>query len=107
MNKNLLREALGPDDDGRAFTEAVLLRAAGALHRRRAAAAAGSDAPVFGWLERWARPWVIAALVGLAMLTLAPVLPTRQPPEYVTHALSADAATALLPEEVAAVTAEY
>jgi len=53
---DLLKGLLSPDDDGRAFADAVLLRAAGALHRRRATAeAAGSQA--WAWLAAWARPW--------------------------------------------------
>jgi hypothetical protein len=64
--KEFLRTYLSPDDDGRAFTEAVLLRAAGALHRRRSAQAAAGDAP-WGWLAAWARPWLIAAIIGLAL----------------------------------------
>ena len=72
MNE-LLRRHLEPDDDGRAFTEAVLLRAAGALHRRRAAQEAAEALP---WtaLEAWARPWIIAALVGLALVMALPGL---------------------------------
>jgi hypothetical protein len=69
----LLKRLLTPDDDGRAFTEAVLLRASGALHRR-GQAAAGAAVPAWAWLERWARPWVIAALVTLAALATAPSL---------------------------------
>lgn len=104
--KNLLRKHLGPDDDGAAFTEAVLFRAAGALHRRRQAAA-GADAPVLGWLESWARPWVIASLVALAALVMVPTLPRASDVPSGTHALSADAVTALLPEDVAAAVTEY
>ena len=54
MNE-LLRRYLEPDDDGRAFTEAVLLRAAGALHLRRSAHEA-ADALPWTALEAWARP---------------------------------------------------
>jgi hypothetical protein len=67
-----LRRYLTPDDDGRAFTEAVLLRASGALHRRRAARQ--SPSPAWIWLERWARPWIIAALVGLSLAIVLPGL---------------------------------
>lgn len=95
--KDLLRDHLTPDDDGRAFTDAVLFRAAGALHRR----ARQADAPVLGWLERWARPWVIAALAAVAVAALMPALRPDVAPSG-THALSADAVTALLPEDVAA-----
>lgn len=68
---DLLRRHLEPDDDGRAFTEAVLLRAAGALHRRHAAHETAGALP---WtaLEAWARPWIIAALVGLALVMALP-----------------------------------
>ncbi len=97
--RDLLRDLLSPADDGRAFTEAVLLRATGALHRRRSH---GAGEPVLGWLERWARPWVIAALMGAAMLALVPALPHEVPAPSGTHALSADAVTALLPVDVAA-----
>jgi hypothetical protein len=72
---DLLKRLLTPDDDGAAFTEAVLLRAAGALHRRRTAAAAG---PAWTWLEAWARPWLIAAIVGLTLAIALPLL--RQGP---------------------------
>ncbi len=102
--KDLLRDLLNPADDGRAFTEAVLLRASGALYRRRAGTA---GEPVLGWLERWARPWVIAALMGAAMLALVPALPRDVPPPSGTHALSADAVTALLPVDVAATVTDY
>ena len=71
MNDDL-KLLLAPADDGRAFTEAVLLRAAGALHRRRAAAgSAGTVA--WTWLEAWARPWVIAAIILLALALALPV----------------------------------
>jgi len=106
--KDMLRDALTPEDDGRAFTDAVLFRAAGALHRRRAAATASPlEAPVLGWLSRWARPWVIAVLVAVAALEMAPLVVAAPVPEAVGHSLSADAVTALMPEDVAAVTAGY
>ena len=70
--KNQL-EHLGPDDDGRAFTDAVLLRAAGALHRRRTAAA--TQRPALDWLALWARPWVVAALVLIAVVSMIPSHP--------------------------------
>jgi hypothetical protein len=70
---DLLRRHLEPDDDGRAFTEAVLLRSAGALHRRRAAAASVAVHP-WAALEAWARPWIIAAIVGLALAVALPGL---------------------------------
>jgi hypothetical protein len=72
MNDHL-RDLLTPADDGRAFTDAVLFKASGALHRRRAAAES-SALPALGWLERWARPWVLAALV---LVTLAVLFPNR------------------------------
>ncbi len=68
---DLLRRHLEPDDDGRAFTEAVLLRAAGALHRRHAAHEAVVMRP-WSALEAWARPWIIAALVGGALVLALP-----------------------------------
>jgi hypothetical protein len=72
MNATLKR-LLEPPDDGRAFTEAVLLRATGALHRRRAAHE-GADALPWTALEAWARPWIIAALVALALVMALPGL---------------------------------
>ncbi len=71
---DLLRRHLEPEDDGRAFTEAVLLRAAGALHRRHAAHQASAVALPWNALEAWARPWIIAALVGLALVMALPGL---------------------------------
>jgi Na+/H+-dicarboxylate symporter len=68
---DVLKRLLSPDDDGRAFTDAVLLRAAGALHRRRTAGATGGLA--WTWLEAWARPWLIAAIIGLALALALPV----------------------------------
>lgn len=65
-----LRRHLTPADDGRGFSDAVLFRAAGALARRRQAAAEG---PTWSLLEFWARPWLIAALL---LLTLAVALPS-------------------------------
>ncbi len=71
--KDHLKQLLDPADDGRAFTEAVLLRASGALYRRRAAAgAARSNA--WDWLEAWARPWLIAALIGIVAIASLPLL---------------------------------
>jgi hypothetical protein len=68
---DLVKRLLSPDDDGRAFTDAVLLRATGALHRRRTAATA--DGPAWAWLEAWARPWLIAAIIVLALALALPV----------------------------------
>ena len=70
-----LTELLTPGDDGRAFAAAVLLRASGALHRRRRAAEAPASAPAWAWLERWARPWVVALLVVLSVVIAIPALP--------------------------------
>ena len=53
---DLLKRHLAPPDDGRAFTDAVLLRAAGALHRRRAAAEARGQIPAWTMLAAWAIP---------------------------------------------------
>jgi len=101
MNDRELRDMLGPGDDGRGFTEAVLLRAAGALHRRRAVAAA--NVPAFGWLERWAQPWLVAAVLLVALGALAPALPWREAPQTVASApADSDAMVAsLLPADVA------
>lgn len=87
-----LKQLLTPGDDGRAFRDAVLLSASGALHRRRAAAEAAASPPL-AWLERWARPWVVAALVGVALAASLPVLPTR---ETQTVAEAAPAVEALM-----------
>ena len=67
-----LKLLLSPADDGRAFVDAVLLRAAGALHRRRTAAEAAGDV-AWTWLEAWARPWLIAAILALAFALALPV----------------------------------
>ena len=69
---DLLRQLLAPDDDGRAFTDAVLLRAAGALYRRRVAADAAPGL-AWTWLEAWARPWLIAAIIAVALALALPV----------------------------------
>jgi hypothetical protein len=66
-----LHEHLSPTDDGRGFAEAVLFRASGALARRRVAATEG---PTWSLLEFWARPWLIAALL---LLALAVAIPSR------------------------------
>ena len=86
---DLLRQHLEPDDDGRAFTEAVLLRAAGALHRRRAAAESAAALP---WtaLEAWARPWIIAAIVGFALVLALPGLQGGKAATAATPTLTAD-----------------
>jgi hypothetical protein len=86
---DLLKGLLSPDDDGRAFADAVLLRAAGALHRRRATAeAAGSLA--WAWLAAWARPWIIAAIVGLALAIALPGLRRGAPENTAQPSLTAD-----------------
>ncbi len=74
--KDDLKRLLDPGDDGRAFTEAVLLKASGALYRRRVAAESRSNA--WDWLERWARPWLVAALIIVAVAAAVPLL--RQAP---------------------------
>jgi len=86
---DLLRRHLEPEDDGHAFTEAVLLRAAGALHRRRAAAESVAALP-WGWLEAWARPWIIAAIVGLALVMALPGLQGGHAVAAATPTLTAD-----------------
>lgn len=84
---DLLKRLLTPDDDGVAFTDAVLLRAAGALHRRRTAAATG---PAWIWLEAWARPWLIAAIVGLTLAIALPQLRPGPRPTGAEPSLTAD-----------------
>lgn len=71
MDEHLQRH-LTPADDGRGFTDAVVFRAAGALARRRRAAAEG---PTWSLLEIWARPWLIAALLLLALAVAIPGSP--------------------------------
>ena len=96
MINELLRSLLGPDDDGRGFTEAVLLRAAGALHRRRVA-----EVPPFGWLERWARPWLVATLILLAAAALVPAQWSEAPHASMTAAADTDAmVAAMLPVDM-------
>jgi len=80
--KEHLKNLLTPADDGRGFTEAVLLEASGALARRRAAADAAAASPWL-WLERWARPWVLGALAALALLVVLPTI-ERQPSGNIT-----------------------
>lgn len=93
--KNWLKHLLTPDDDGRAFTDAVLLRAAGALHRRRTPAPA--DLPALDWLARWARPWVMATLVLITALAIIPAMPFARGSHAVASALrEADAMDASL-----------
>jgi hypothetical protein len=86
---DLLKRLLSPDDDGRAFTDAVLLRASGALHQRRAAAE-GTGRATWTWLEAWARPWLIAAIVGLALALALPVGRGPQGPAAASPTLAAD-----------------
>ncbi len=85
---DLLKRHLSPEDDGSAFTDAVLLRAAGALHRRRAARETATSRP---WtsLEAWARPWIVAAIVGLALAIALPGL-RRDSTVSATPTLTAD-----------------
>jgi hypothetical protein len=86
---DLLKRHLSPEDDGRAFADAVLMRAAGALHRRRAAhELAGS--PPWAWLEAWARPWLIAAIVGLAVAAAVPGLESQRSVAPAAPTLTAD-----------------
>jgi len=88
MDEHLKRH-LAPGDDGRAFTEAVLFRAAGALARRRQAVAEG---PTWSLLEVWARPWLIATLLLLAVAIAVPSIPWGAEPAATTDAgVSADA----------------
>jgi hypothetical protein len=72
--KDELRRVLDPGDDGRAFTDAVLLRASGALYRRRRAA--DVQAGALDWLAAWARPWLVTAVLALACAAaVLPLLP--------------------------------
>ena len=71
---DLLKRHLSPQDDGGAFADAVLLRAAGALHRRRTAAERRTVGPAWATLAAWARPWIIAAIVGLGVAIALPAL---------------------------------
>ena len=74
--KDELRRVLDPGDDGRAFTDAVLLRASGALHRRRRAT--DVEAGALDWLAEWARPWIVPAVLAIAMAAaVLPLLPTN------------------------------
>ena len=105
MNEEL-RKHLTPDDDGRAFTDAVMLRAAGALHRRRAAAE-GAQQPAWDWLASWARPWVVASLIAIALITMIPFRTPSNPPRTASAA-SADSeamVASLLPADMALATA--
>lgn len=103
--KESLKDLLTPADDGSAFTEAVLLKASGALHRRRSLA--DGSAPAWEWLAQWARPWVVAALVAVAALALIPTSPwAAAPPVAATTANDSDVMTAaLLPADLAVATA--
>lgn len=84
-----LKRYLAPGDDGLAFMEAVLFRASGALARRRQAVAEG---PTWSLLEIWARPWVIAAVLLLALAVVVPSSPWSVPPTATADAgLTADA----------------
>lgn len=87
MNTEFKR-LLDSGDDGRAFTDAVLLKASGALYRRRQAAETRSGA--WTWLEQWARPWLVTALLAVAVAAAAlPLIPAG-----VTAASSAEPASA-------------
>ena len=86
---DLLKRHLSPEDDGRAFTDAVLLRAAGALHRRRVAREA-AQGPAWAWLESWARPWIIAAIVGLALAIALPGIESGAASASATPTLTGD-----------------
>jgi hypothetical protein len=100
-----LKRLLTPADDGRAFTEAVLFKASGALHRRRQLAEA--QAPAVEWLARWARPWVVATLFVLAMIAFVPFRPwgaahaAASPAPADSEVMSA----ALMPSDIAAASA--
>lgn len=91
-----LRSLLDPADDGRAFTDAVLFEASGRLARRRAAAVPAQGS-AWAWLERWARPWVVAATLAVAMLALVPVL--RPSPANTASAVTEPAEVLLVTEQ--------
>jgi hypothetical protein len=84
--KNELRKMLETGDDGRAFTDAVLLQASGALYRRRQAAEASTR--TWGWLERWSRPLIVVTLAAAAAAVALPVVhrPASIGPEPVAEA---------------------
>jgi ABC-type phosphate transport system auxiliary subunit len=88
--KKLLKMHLSPQDDGRAFTDAVLLRAAGALHRRQAAAQLAAEGAPWAWLAAWARPWLIAAIIGLSLAITLPGLRLGGPSISPAAELTAD-----------------
>ncbi len=98
-----LKRLLDPDDDGRAFTDAVLLKASGALYRRRAAAGAASS-NAWDWLEVWARPWLVAALIAIVAIASLPLL-QRAPASAnaVEPQAEASVLTAPQPEDLLAV----
>ncbi len=87
---DLLKRHLSPSDDGRAFTDAVLLRAGGALHQRRAAADLRGESPAWNTLAAWARPWLIAAIVGLGIAIALPALRRPAPDGAAEPSLTAD-----------------
>ncbi|HTT68546.1 MAG TPA: hypothetical protein VMF70_10990 [Gemmatimonadales bacterium] len=87
---DLLKRLLTPDDDGSAFTDAVLLRAAGALHRRRTAPQVVGVGLAWTWLEAWARPWLIVAIIGLALAIALPRLRLGAPASAAEPSLTAD-----------------
>jgi hypothetical protein len=106
--KEYLKNLLSPADDGRAFTDAVLLKASGALFRRRAAAqAALAQRPAWEWLAQWARPWVVAALAALAVVAIYPSRPwASAPASFAVAPADSDVMNAaLLPADMAVATA--
>lgn len=100
--KNELRQALDPGDDGRAFTEAVLIKASGALYRRgRQDARTGA----WQWLEQWARPWLVTALLAVALAAAAvPLLPRGGSAAALDPVPEADMLAAPQPEDMLVVT---
>jgi len=106
--REYLKSLLSPADDGRAFTDAVLHKASGALHRRRTAArAALAERPAWEWLAQWARPWVVAALVLLAAIAIYPTRPwAATPASFAVAPADSDVMNAaLLPADMAIATA--
>jgi len=100
MTKDNLRSTLTPDDDGRGFTDAVLLKASGALHRRRAALEA-EQLPAWDWLARWARPWVVATLMAIALVALIPAHPWSRATASATPVVADTFDASLLPADMA------
>ncbi len=94
--KDDLKRLLDPGDDGSAFTEAVLIKASGALYRRRAGASA-MRSNARDWLEAWARPWLVAALIVIVAIASLPLL-ERAPKTAGTVEPAAEASVLTAPQ---------